>query len=62
MIINKRKRISTLLQSHTTLVSWGVPCLGSLAFLMNAPIPRTLKEKVALIKRAQKYVEWRKKK
>ena len=62
MIINKRERINTLLQFHTTVSSWGVPCLGSLAFLMNAPVPRTFKEKVDLINRAKKYVKWRQKK
>ena len=56
MIINKRERINTLLQFHTTIASWGVPCLGSLAFLMDAPVPRTFKEKVSLIRRAQKYI------
>ena len=57
MIINKRERINTLLQFHTTLASWGVPCITSLAFLMNAPIPRTSKEKSLLIKRAQEYIK-----
>lgn len=61
MIINKKERINTLLQFHTTIASWGMPCLGSLAFLMNAPIPRTLKEKDDLINRAKRYVGWRKK-
>ena len=52
----KASEIRNLLAIHTTVESWGTPCITKLARLMESPVPKTRQEKIDLIKKAEKYV------
>lgn len=51
-----RQEVFDLLRAHTTVESWGMPCISTLAGLMNEPLPLTREGKAQLIGRAEEYI------
>lgn len=51
-----KEEIRNLLEAHTTVESWGEPCISSLARLMGQSIPTTREEKAHLIRQAEEYI------
>lgn len=56
---DKVSQIRILLEAHTTVESWGVPCITRLAELMGKSVPATRQDKVRLISEAQEYIRLR---
>lgn len=53
----KIDEIWTLLRAHTTIESWGMPCITRLASLMGKPVPTTRERKIELISLAKEYIK-----
>lgn len=56
---DKVSQIKALLEAHTTVESWGVPCITRLAELMGKGVPTAREAKARLISEAEEYVRLR---
>lgn len=54
---DNKQEIRNLLRIHTTVESWGKPCITKLASLMGQPVPVTRENKARLIRQAEQYVK-----
>lgn len=51
-----KREVANLLGTHTTIASWGKPCISRLARLMGTTAPRSVSAKASLIRKARNYI------